>query len=144
LTNPAAQFFIGGTALGTFNRRLAALALALALGACDGNINSTDQQVPSTLRLSLGPGGTPPAFPSAFCSITANGQFVAFLSIAQLTPDDPDNLPDLYLRDVVNQTTTLISIKSDGTKFNNEANEPQITPDGHYVVFSSAATNIDP
>jgi len=78
-------------------------------------------------------------------SISAGGRFVAFVSAAtNLDPADGDAVESIYLRDLQNATTTLISrasgasgVSGDGLSVN-----PVISGDGRYVVFHSYASNI--
>ena len=79
---------------------------------------------------------------------SANGQYVVFTSSADnLVPGLPtygfNN--NVYRRDLVNGTTSLVSISSDGTSGvtpSDGANDPVITPDGRYVAFLSNARNL--
>lgn len=43
---------------------------------------------------------------------------------------------------VIAQTTTRVSVDSNGEEANNDSYLPSITPNGQYIVFESAATNI--
>ena len=80
-------------------------------------------------------------------ALSANGRFIVFESHASnLAPDDPDRTQDIFLRDVEGATTTLVSRASgtSGAKGNGVSLSADISPDGRYVVFASAATNLDP
>jgi hypothetical protein len=76
-------------------------------------------------------------------SISGNGQFVAFRTRAtNLDAGDTDTRDDIYVRDLVNNTTTLVSTSTAGVKSNSYSSEPSISDDGRYVAFRSRANNL--
>lgn len=78
-------------------------------------------------------------------SLTADGRYVAFASIAtNLHPDDSDLGSDVYLHDRVGGTTSLISLSNTGANSNGDAVAPEISSDGSAVAFVSRATNLHP
>jgi len=81
-------------------------------------------------------------------SITPDGRYVVFLSRATdliTAPTDTNNAADVFVRDLMLKTTTLVSINAAGTAAGNGASEnPRITPDGRFVVFDSAASDLVP
>ncbi|HXB59537.1 MAG TPA: hypothetical protein VNU95_08225 [Candidatus Acidoferrales bacterium] len=81
-------------------------------------------------------------------AITPNGRYVVFTSAANnLVPNDNNGIPDVFVRDLLNDTTTLVStgaISAGTFSWLNGSGTPQITPDGRYVAFCSAATNLVP
>ena len=70
-----------------------------------------DRTAGTTVRVSersgRGNGGTP--FPSFGAVISATGTSVTFTSIASLVADDLNGLPDIYRRDLTNETTTRLT-----------------------------------
>src|SRR5262249_31566304 len=75
-------------------------------------------------------------------AVSFSGQFVAFSSSAiNLTTDDANGAPDVFLRDVVAGTTVLVSVSSAGVASNNTSNEPSISSDGNRIAFRSDASN---
>lgn len=77
--------------------------------------------------------------------ISTNGQFVLFESAADnLAANDTNNAQDIFVRDVVNGTTTLVSVNTNSVSGSSESRDPVMTPDGHYVAFTSAATDLVP
>lgn len=75
--------------------------------------------------------------------ISTNGQFVLFESTADnLVADDTNNAQDIFVRDVINGTTTLVSVNTNGLSGSSESRDPVMTPDGRYVAFTSAATDL--
>jgi hypothetical protein len=78
-------------------------------------------------------------------SVTPDGRYVAFQSEASdLVPNNAKNFwNDIYVRDIQNNTTTLVSINSASTAGGNTNSQfPFISDDGRYVVFQSDATNL--
>ena len=68
---------------------------------------------------------------------------MAFRSGAtNLDPGDTDGIYDIFVRDLVNNTTTLVSTSSGGVKANSSSDEPSISDDGRYVSFYSFANNL--
>jgi hypothetical protein len=91
-----------------------------------------------------GVGGNGAAYSSA---MTPNGRYVAFASAAtDLVPGDTNGIPDIFVRDVLGGTTTLVSVgaRSTGGGYPSRSDTPAITPDGRYVTFYSSATNLVP
>ncbi len=87
-----------------------------------------------------GYGGNGDSFPDG---ISTNGQFVLFESAASdLTGNDTNNASDIFLRDLVNHTTTLISVNTNGVAAGGNSYNATMTPDGRYVAFVSAATDV--
>jgi Tol biopolymer transport system component len=79
-------------------------------------------------------------------SVSADGRFVAFTSAAQnLVPDD-GSYADVFVRDLLTNTTILASRASgiDGVPANYWSGFPSISADGRFVAFTSSATNLDP
>ncbi len=87
-------------------------------------------------------GGDQDALPVA---ISTNGQFVLFESAADnLVPGDTNSASDVFVRDVVNGTTILVSANTNGVCGNGASYSSAMTPDGRYVAFASAATDLVP
>jgi len=82
---------------------------------------------------------------SVLASISRDGRAVAFQSRASnLTPDDGDGIGDVFVRDMIADTTTLVNRAggATGAKGNNGAGAASISADGRFVSFISAATNL--
>lgn len=77
-------------------------------------------------------------------SISADGRYVAFASgSANLAPGDTNDKTDIFVRDTVAGTTTLVSGGIDGEPADDWAQYyASISADGRYVAFSSYATNL--
>jgi len=82
---------------------------------------------------------------SGLPSISANGRFVAFRSIAtNLVPGDTNDRRDIFVRDLLTNTTTLVSASSNGDRANASSTLCYISADGRFVAFSSNASNLVP
>jgi WD40-like Beta Propeller Repeat len=80
---------------------------------------------------------------SVFGQISTNGQYVVFQSDASdLLPGDTNGVSDIFVRDLQTGYNTLVSVAINGGWANGASTEPLMTPDGRYVAFISAATNL--
>ncbi|UBF25722.1 DUF4347 domain-containing protein [Kovacikia minuta CCNUW1] len=78
-------------------------------------------------------------------SISADGRYIAFQSSSiNLSPLDPNSTSDIYIRDRVAGTFTLASVNNSNTLGNNSSFDANISADGRYVAFVSAANNLSP
>jgi len=76
-------------------------------------------------------------------SISANGRYVAFRSAASsLTSDDTNEVADIFVRDLLLDQTTRVSIATSGAQANGDSDYPAISADGRYVIFLSSASNL--
>jgi Tol biopolymer transport system component len=80
---------------------------------------------------------------SVFPSISADGRYVAFVSAASnLVPGDVNGLSDVFVRDRVLGTTTLVSLVPGGIQLNGDIGFTQLSSDGKLIVFETLATNL--
>ena len=91
-----------------------------------------------------GAAGAPAHGTCRTATISDDGRRVAFTCLTPLDPADTNDHRDVYVRDLVTQTTSLVSRAAGGAVANGEADEPMISGDGSTVVFRSTATNLDP
>jgi hypothetical protein len=108
------------------------------------NVFLRDRQTGVTVLVSVNAAGTAGgngnSFPSA---ISTNGQFAFFESTASdLIAGDTNAACDIFMRDTVGNTTTLVSVSTNGAAGNGDSHDVTITPDGRYVAFDSAANNL--
>ena len=75
-------------------------------------------------------------------TISADGQFVAFVSKDQLLPADRNVLDDIYVLDRRTETVTLETVAADGGPSNGSSGHPQLSGDGQYLAFESVASNL--
>lgn len=110
---------------------------------------------PTTSFASVGNDGAVPNMGEGEVSMSASGRFIAFPSLASnLVPGDtfgPGNMKDIFVRDTCIgapsgclPSTVRVSVTNVGgfaTQANAPNDYPQISGDGHYIVFLSASTN---
>jgi Tol biopolymer transport system component len=97
-----------------------------------------------TELVSVGLGGTPGDRFSGGASISNDGRFVAFNSYsANLVPNDRGHGPDVFVRDLTTDTTTMASVDSNGQQKKGESYGAQISADGRFIAFSSLAPLVD-
>jgi Tol biopolymer transport system component len=115
----------------------------LWIGVCALSWNAVQAQV--TQRASVGPNWMEANSWSAASSISADGRFVAFSSWASnLVDGDTNAVDDVFVRDLLTNTTERVSVTSTGEEANDRSSDPVISGDGRFVVFWSAATNLVP
>ncbi|HTQ51177.1 MAG TPA: hypothetical protein VMJ12_10730 [Candidatus Acidoferrales bacterium] len=114
------------------------------------NVYLRDRSNDVTTLVSVNLAGTGGGNGDSFAAgISSNGQYALFESSAtDLVPGDPNpanNMAkDIFLHDMVNGTTTLVSVSTNGGFGNGLSRTPVMTPDGRYVAFVSAANNLVP
>ncbi|MBF0186224.1 MAG: PD40 domain-containing protein, partial [Magnetococcales bacterium] len=78
-------------------------------------------------------------------TISADGRYVIFASNASnLVVGDANGTSDIFLRDTLTNTTSLISVAADGSQGNNNSDGPTMSADGKCVLFFSNASNFVP
>jgi Tol biopolymer transport system component len=113
-----------------------------------------DRVAGKTTRVSLSSDGKQVSRPSSEPSISAGGRYVAFASYAaNLVADDTNTCAtvgqsekfacrDVFVRDRATGKTERVSMSSAGEQANGYSDNPTISADGHFVTFSSAASNL--
>lgn len=82
---------------------------------------------------------------SDFPAISADGRYVAFHSIASnLVREDTNGFYDVFVHDRLTGKTTRVSVDSEGLEGNSGSINASISPNGRYVAFMSAASNLVP
>ena len=74
--------------------------------------------------------------------MSGSGRYVVFVSSAQLVEADRNQFGDVYVLDLATGECTLESVGPGGSPGNGESLSPDISRDGRYVVFESAAGNL--
>lgn len=78
-------------------------------------------------------------------SMSADGMVVAFASQAgDLVANDTNNAADVFVRNFKTGQTQLVSRSTNGASANADSGSPILTPDGHFVVFESRASDLAP
>ncbi len=117
----------------------------------NGDTNGTtdvflhDRQTGMTSLVSRNQSGIQGNSASAPGSISNDGRFVAFMSLADnLVSGDSNNNWDVFIYDMQMNTVTMASVDSSGAQGNGFSMSPTISGDGRYVVFRSNASNLTP
>ncbi|MET0674849.1 MAG: FG-GAP-like repeat-containing protein [Bradyrhizobium sp.] len=91
----------------------------------------------------VAPNGVQPNGDSGHASISADGKFIAFESLASnLVAGDTNGAWDIFVYDVTSRTIERISVGYDGTPANNDSFAPSISGDGRFVTFRTRAGNL--
>jgi Tol biopolymer transport system component len=102
-----------------------------------------DRQTGQTSRVSVASNGTQGNWHSMRQSISADGRYVAFDSLANnLVPGDTNGAWDVFVHDRQTGQTSRISVASNGTQGNHDSGYPSISADGRYVALGSLADNL--
>lgn len=77
-------------------------------------------------------------------TISADGRYVVFGSLSSnLVAGDTNGQSDIFVRDTLLGTTTRVSLNSSGAQSIGSAVNPDMTPDGRYVIYTSSGNDID-
>jgi hypothetical protein len=98
-----------------------------------------DRMSRTTTRLSVSTAGAQGNANSGVAAMSADGRFVLFNSRAtNLIANDANGLgTDVFVRDTVAGTTTLVSTKTDGTQVDKDTLGYSISADGRFVLLTS-------
>jgi hypothetical protein len=120
----------------------ASAATNLTAGAPPGDIYVRSGAGPLQ-DVSVAADGGPANGPSSAPSISADGRFVAFASMASnLVSGDTNGVSDVFVRDRATDTTTRVSVGSGGIEGNGPSTMPAIGATGTAVSFDSTASNL--
>ena len=96
-----------------------------------------------TILVSVDSAGTQGNRNSFNPSISDDGRFVAFdSSSSNLIPVDANNQQDVFVRDLLANSTFRVSVSTTGAESNNLSGSAAISADGTVVAFASRATNL--
>jgi Tol biopolymer transport system component len=108
-----------------------------------------DRQTGQTTRVSIASDGTQANRESFAPTVSADGRYVAFLSLASnLVARDsngrrnPQLGQDVFVHDRLTGQTTRVSVASDGRQALGPSFDPSISADGRRVAFASDAANL--
>lgn len=108
-----------------------------------GDVFVRDLQTETTILVSVAADGGAGNDRSDNATMTPDGRYVAFVSSAtNLVVADTNNIPDVFVRDLQAQTTTLVSVGASNTTA--VMGPPAISADGRWVAFFSSARNLMP
>ncbi len=117
--------------------------LSAGLGSGVANIFVRDLVLGVTSCASLDPAGLEGDSWSLNPALSPDARWVAFRSYAtNLVPADGNEAADILVHDRSTGVTTRASLSSTGVQANADCEDPQISSDGRYVLFTSSATNL--
>lgn len=130
-------------------RSVAFVSNATNLAAADSNGNGDifvrNLQSGTTTLVSINRDGTDSGMGSSYApALSADGRFVTFESSAgDLVPIDSNGVTDVFVRDLRDGITTLVSVNKDGTDSGSSVSlNSFISSDGRFVIFASGASNL--
>lgn len=105
--------------------------------------------VPRLMNVSVATDGSQANDDARAATISAEGRFVAFNSVAtNLVPNDTNGWLDIFLRDTClgavagcTPSTTRVSVANDGSQSNVPTALPKISADGRYIAFVAAGNS---
>lgn len=123
-------------------RKLSLLAAALALPACEEDVNDDSTSPAVTLRVSTGVGGLEADRACQNPDLTPDGRYAVFETAAALVPGDLNGRIDIYRKDLATGAIVLVSVNDLGDPGDGDSTRPSISADGSRVAFQSLSTNL--
>ncbi len=109
----------------------------------DADVYVRDRQARTTELISIDSSGGQGFGDSFDASISSDGRFVDFTSTAALDPQASGNgYRHIYVRDLVDDTTSLVSVRDNEGLSDSEELLSSISATGRYVTFISRAKNL--
>ena len=122
---------------------------SLSANLVPGDLNSVDDvfvhdsATATTVRASEALGGGAGDRDSYFASLSGDGRYLAFASVAtDLVPGDTNVQQDIFVRDLVAGTTERVSVATGGGEGHGFSFYPAISADGGHVAFHSLAADL--
>jgi Tol biopolymer transport system component len=113
-----------------------------AVAPCKPRVYVRDLLAGSTRGVSA-PTRTRPNGSTYSPALSADGRYVAFVSTAtNLTPDDTNERPDIYVFDLNSESIELLSRTPSGKAGNGASSRPAISEAGRFVAFDSTASDL--
>jgi len=125
-----------------FNSCADSLVAGDANGAYDVFVHDRDGRM--TARVSLAMAGGQDAGAVIDSTISGDGRYVAFATIAALVPDDTNGASDVFVHDRSTGQTERVSLDGDAGQANGDSAGASLSADGRYVAFWSNADGLTP
>ncbi len=94
-------------------------------------------------RVSVSSSGAQANGASELPTISADGRFVSFRSLASnLVSGDTNNAWDIFVRDRATGVTERVSVSSSGGQGTGTSRDPSLSADGRFVAFASTSANL--
>lgn len=101
-----------------------------------------DLQAGTTVLVSRGASGASASGACVATSISADGRYVAFDTVAALVPADTNGARDVYVRDLLASTTTRVSVDSTGGQSTLACSEGRLSSDGSRIAFLATGSDL--
>ncbi len=137
-----ALVLIGGGLLTLTPALATGVAGAVAAPAADGG--TLTQPAGSVRLISARADGSPGGQASGQSRLSDDGRWVVFQSATAFVRRDTNAADDVYLVDRSTGRKTLVSRSFEGGSANNRSQNPDISADGRFITYNSAATDIMP
>jgi Tol biopolymer transport system component len=136
-------------ALSFDGRFLAFVSAATNLVPADANQHHDvfvhDRSTLQTTRVSVSSAGAEADGPSVDVSISGDGRFVAFSSLAtNLVTNDTNGTQDVFVHDRLSGVTTRVSVASSGAQGSSVSGVPAFSADGRWIAFESESPDLVP
>ena len=111
-----------------------------------GDVFRRDMQTGTTVRVNVPYNGIWDSYDKTYClthAMSDDGRYVVFTTASShMVPGDDNNSDDVFMRDLVTNTTYQVSVALGGGPGNESSIEPRIARDGRYVTWMSIASNL--
>src|SRR5438094_4707 len=121
------------------------------IGVSGAHVYRHDRTAGTTVLVTVARTGLPSVAGGFGPTVSADGRFVGFASAGNdLVDGDTNGAVDVFLRDMVAGTTTMVSATQTGAPgdlssgLTSSSGAHEISDDGRYVAFTSNATNLVP
>ena len=126
-----------------FESRASNLSDAAQPGVTSIYLRDTQTGTTTLVSRATGADGAGADGDSANPAISPAGRFIAFESSADdLSPDDDNAVRNVFVRDTLANTTTLVSRAADGAAANGDSGHPSVSANGTAIAFESVADNL--
>ncbi len=122
-------------------------SIATNLVASDSNatidIFIRDRELGTTARLNVSTASVQANGPSSQVSMSSDARYASFSSTAtNLVASDGNGVIDVFVRDTLLNTTTILSVNNLGDEGDAGSADPKVSDNGTYIAFYSDATNL--
>ena len=150
-SGPGGQQGSGGSYLGDFSGDGRFIAFSSTSTFVTDDTNGAyddymkDRRTGNIIRVSVGTGGFQANSDSYGVSLSGDGRYVVFSGYASnLVPGDSNFDQDVFLRDLLMGTTTLLGVNTAGEQGNGENAYAEVSNDGLLTAFVSTGDNLYP
>jgi len=102
-----------------------------------------DRQTGTTTMVSVDSAGVQGDDSSKYPSLSSDGRYIAFQSVAtNLVADDTNGVKDIFVHDRITGVTTRVSVSTIGAQAGDDCAGHHISVDGQFVTFASLASTL--